>query len=149
MLAYVENGNLRAKAFPLTQRLDALEVLDLDDFRVFQVTLAEAEQRCDCRFPDALKAADGFAEFWPTVLRRPRTASRSSHWTRSGKQPVTPAIAAGLTDHVCGTMEELLRRFLEKEEGVSGVVDRILGAGGRHGEIHKNRNRSGDLGLLC
>ena len=72
VLAYVENGNLRAKAFSLTQRLDALEVLDLDDFRVFQVTLAEAEQRCDCRFPDALKAADGFAEF---LANRPEAAA--------------------------------------------------------------------------
>jgi endonuclease G len=71
VLAYVENGNLRAKAFLLTQRLDALELLDLDDFRVFQVSLAEVEQRCDCRFPDALKAADGFAEF---LANRPEAA---------------------------------------------------------------------------
>lgn len=62
VLAYVEAGRLRAKAFLLAQSLDELEVLDLDSFRVFQVTLAEVEERSDVRFPDALKAADAFAE---------------------------------------------------------------------------------------
>jgi endonuclease G len=71
VLAYVETGSLKAKAFLLTQSLNELEVLDLDDFRVFQVTLAEVEQRCDCRFPDALKAADGFAE---SLANRPEEA---------------------------------------------------------------------------
>ena len=62
VLAYVENGKLAAKAFLLTQNLNQLEVLDLNEFKVFQVTLAELEQRCGFSFPSNLKAADGFAE---------------------------------------------------------------------------------------
>jgi endonuclease G len=66
VLIFMEDGALKSKAFLLTQSLDALEALDLDEFRVFEVTLAEVEQRCDFTFPDALKSADTFIE----VLRR-------------------------------------------------------------------------------
>jgi hypothetical protein len=37
----VERGELKAKAFLLTQNLDQLETLGLDEFRVFQTTLDE------------------------------------------------------------------------------------------------------------
>jgi DNA/RNA endonuclease G (NUC1) len=70
VLAFVEEGKLKSKAFLLTQNLDQLEVLELDEFRVFQVTLVEVEQRCQFRFPDVLRAADGFAE---RLARRPET----------------------------------------------------------------------------
>lgn len=62
VLAYVENGKLKAKAFLLTQSLDQLELLDLKQFKVFQVTLSEVEQRCGFTFPNNLKGADDFAE---------------------------------------------------------------------------------------
>lgn len=68
VLAFVENGNLRSKAFILTQNLDELEALDLDEFRVFQVTLAEIEQRCQFQFSGELRAADSFVE---RLARRP------------------------------------------------------------------------------
>lgn len=59
VLAYREAGALRARAFLLTQALDHLEALDLDEFRVFQVAVPEIESRTGLRFPDALRAADG------------------------------------------------------------------------------------------
>jgi endonuclease G len=62
VLAYVEGGELQSKAFLLTQSLNLIEALDLDQFRVFQVTLGEVEQRCGFTFPDALREADDFAE---------------------------------------------------------------------------------------
>lgn len=73
VLAYVEAGRLSAKAFLLTQSLNQLEALDLDEFKVFQVTLSEVEQRCDVRFPSALKDADSFAE---ALARRPEMAEQ-------------------------------------------------------------------------
>jgi endonuclease G len=72
VLAFVEKGKLKAKAFLLTQNLNQLELLDLNQFKVFQVTLAEVEQRCGLTFPSNLKAADGFAE---TIGRRPEAVS--------------------------------------------------------------------------
>jgi len=62
VLAFVEDGKLQAKAFLLTQSLDQLELLDLKQFKVFQATLTEVEQRCGFTFPNNLRAADGFAE---------------------------------------------------------------------------------------
>jgi endonuclease G len=62
VLAFVEDNTLQAKAFLLTQSLDQLELLDLKQFKVFQVTLTEVEQRCGFTFPKNLRAADSFAE---------------------------------------------------------------------------------------
>jgi endonuclease G len=60
-IAWVEAGDLRAAAFLLTQNLNQLEALGLDEFRTWQVALTEIETRCGFRFPDNLKAADSFA----------------------------------------------------------------------------------------
>jgi endonuclease G len=62
VLAYIEAGQLKAKAFMLTQSLDELEVLDLDRFKVYQVALREVEQRGGFRFPNNLRAGDSYAE---------------------------------------------------------------------------------------
>ena len=67
VLAYIEDGKLQAKAFLLTQNLDELELLDLNEFKVFQVTLTEVEQRCGFLFPVNLKAGDSFAELLENV----------------------------------------------------------------------------------
>ena len=58
VLAFREGGRLIARAFLLTQDLDQLEALELDEFRVFQTSLPELEQRTGLHFPDVLRAAD-------------------------------------------------------------------------------------------
>jgi endonuclease G len=58
VLAFVEDGVLKAKAFLLTQRLDGLRALGLDEFRVYQVGLADIESRCGLVFDDGLNEAD-------------------------------------------------------------------------------------------
>jgi endonuclease G len=58
VIAFVSAGTLTARAFVLTQNLNQLESLDLDEFRVFQVRLDEVERRCGFTFPAALRAAD-------------------------------------------------------------------------------------------
>ncbi|MEV0676354.1 DNA/RNA non-specific endonuclease [Actinosynnema sp. NPDC050436] len=58
VIAFVEQGALKARAFVLTQNLNQVEALELDEFRVFQVTVAEVEARCGLTFPEALRAAD-------------------------------------------------------------------------------------------
>ncbi|MFI9584339.1 DNA/RNA non-specific endonuclease [Streptomyces sp. NPDC052236] len=61
VLAFSEQGQLKAKAFLLTQNLNQLEALDLEEFRVFQVMLSELESRGRFRFPAALSKADTLA----------------------------------------------------------------------------------------
>jgi endonuclease G, mitochondrial len=60
ILAFVEQGQLKSRAFLLTQNLDQLEALELDEFRVFQVAVAEIEARTHLRFADELRSADTF-----------------------------------------------------------------------------------------
>jgi endonuclease G len=62
VLAFVEAGELKARAFLLTQNLDQLELLELNEFKIYQVSLGEVEKRCGFTFPSNLKTADGYAE---------------------------------------------------------------------------------------
>ncbi|MGQ9921855.1 MAG: DNA/RNA non-specific endonuclease, partial [Desulfobacca sp.] len=85
VLAYVENGRLQARAFLLTQNLDQLELLDLKEFKVYQVTLTELEGRSGLIFPEALKNADGFAAHLAAipeaaVVRAPLRSLESIVW---------------------------------------------------------------------
>lgn len=68
VIAFVEGGKLKAKAFLLTQSLDELEALELDRFKVFQVALSELESRCGISFAAALRSADTVGE---RIARRP------------------------------------------------------------------------------
>ncbi|WFB05905.1 DNA/RNA non-specific endonuclease [Streptomyces sp. LX-29] len=58
VIAFSEQGVLKAKAFLLTQNLNQLEALELDEFLVFQVNLGEVEARGRLRFPTVLHQAD-------------------------------------------------------------------------------------------
>jgi endonuclease G, mitochondrial len=68
VIVFVEDNKLKAKGFLLTQNLDALEVFELDRFKIFQVALTEIEDRCGIKFAAALKAADSVGE---RLTRRP------------------------------------------------------------------------------
>jgi endonuclease G len=61
-IAYMESGNLKVKAFLLTQNLNQLELMDLSAFKVYQVGLFEIEERSYFTFPNELKKADNFSE---------------------------------------------------------------------------------------
>ncbi|MBS3921662.1 MAG: DNA/RNA non-specific endonuclease [Nitrosarchaeum sp.] len=62
VIIFTENSKLKAKGFMLTQNLDQLEVLELDEFKVYQVALSEIEQRCGLSFSKTLKEADSLGE---------------------------------------------------------------------------------------
>lgn len=59
VLVFQEDRALKVRAFLLTQNLDRLKaLLSLDEFRVYQVSLGELEERTLLRFPEALNQAD-------------------------------------------------------------------------------------------
>ena len=62
LIAYVDAGELKAKAFLLTQNLDQLEIFELDAFKVYQVAVTEIEARCGITFPSSLRSADAAGE---------------------------------------------------------------------------------------
>ncbi|MFD1874160.1 DNA/RNA non-specific endonuclease [Hymenobacter bucti] len=78
VLAYVAGGRLRAQAFLLTQNLVSLQDIDLEQFRVYQVTLAEVEQRGEFRFAPVLKAADNYTQ---NLASTPQLAAQRPHLT--------------------------------------------------------------------
>lgn len=62
VIVFVEEGKLKAKGFVLSQNLDELEALELDEFKVFQVRLTEIEDLTGIEFASKLKSADAFTE---------------------------------------------------------------------------------------
>ncbi|MFD7445921.1 DNA/RNA non-specific endonuclease [Streptomyces sp. NPDC059909] len=80
VIAFSENGELKAKAFLLTQNLNQLEALELDEFRVFQVNLNEIEERGHLRFPAALRKADTLALPETLTERQPLDSLTDIHW---------------------------------------------------------------------
>ncbi|MBW4716885.1 DNA/RNA non-specific endonuclease [Saccharothrix obliqua] len=80
VIAFVEKGALKARAFVLTQNLNQLESLELDEFRVYQVRLAEVEARCGFSFPESLRAADAFVVPEAVEERRPLDSLESIVW---------------------------------------------------------------------
>lgn len=57
-IVYTEDSALKCKAFLLTQNIDVTEALELDEFRVYQVTLSEIQKRTRLRFATAMTKAD-------------------------------------------------------------------------------------------
>lgn len=57
VVIFVEHDALKARAFLVTQSLDRLEILALDEFRVYQVRLDVLTARTGIDFGDALSAA--------------------------------------------------------------------------------------------
>ncbi|MEU3620562.1 DNA/RNA non-specific endonuclease [Streptomyces sp. NPDC006872] len=80
IITFTENGTLKAKAFLLTQNLDQLEALDLDEFRLFQITLAELEQRTQLLFPAALHKGDTLAVPEAVADRTPLDSLADIQW---------------------------------------------------------------------
>ncbi len=83
LVAFMENGTLRARAFLLTQNLVQLRALpSLDEFRVYQITLAELEERTKLGFPETLHTAD--TPVAPTrgapEDRKPLDTTADIHW---------------------------------------------------------------------
>lgn len=80
IVAFVEQGNLKSRAFLLTQNLNLLEALELDEFRVFQVAVTEIEARTQMRFGDGLRTADSFAAVATIGVRQPLDSPADIQW---------------------------------------------------------------------
>jgi endonuclease G len=71
LLVFREQGVLKARAFLLTQDLDQLRaVLAWDEFRVYQITIAELESRTLLHFPQVVHQADTMPAVWAQMSER-------------------------------------------------------------------------------
>ncbi|WP_286166906.1 DNA/RNA non-specific endonuclease [Arthrobacter sp. AQ5-05] len=81
LLAYQNQGTLKARAFLLTQDLDHLRaLLALDEFRVYQITMDELEQRTQLHFPQNVKQAGQLTAVREISERKPLDASTDIEW---------------------------------------------------------------------
>lgn len=80
ILAFVENGELKARGFLLTQNLNQLESLELDEFRVFQVSVTEIEKRTQLRFAENLTKAGMFTAPEAFEERQPLDTPADIQW---------------------------------------------------------------------
>ena len=81
LITFEEAGALKSKAFLLTQNLDQLEALDLDEFRVFQVTLSDLEDRTNLTFPKVLHDAEAAAPEALEAIREPLSSQSDIRWS--------------------------------------------------------------------
>jgi endonuclease G len=80
VITFVEGGELKTKAFVLTQNLDRLETLGLEEFRVFQVTLDEIEERAHIRLPSSLRRGDKLLVPEAMAERMPLESPADINW---------------------------------------------------------------------
>lgn len=81
LLVYQNQGTLKARAFLLTQDLDHLRaLLALDEFRVYQITIAELEQRTQLHLPQNVKEAGQLTAVREISERKPLTALADIKW---------------------------------------------------------------------
>ena len=80
ILAYVEGGEFKSRAFLLTQNLNPFEALDLDEFRAFQVSTEELEERTGLRFADAMQDADARTLLRAAGEREPLSGLADIQW---------------------------------------------------------------------
>ncbi|MEE1620042.1 DNA/RNA non-specific endonuclease [Zafaria sp. J156] len=80
LVAFLHDDHLTARAFLLTQNLSVLEALEIDEFRTYQVSVAELEDRTGLRFDAPLHDADTLAVTADDALRRPLDAPADIQW---------------------------------------------------------------------
>lgn len=80
IIAFVEQGQLKSRAFLLTQNLIQVEALELDEFRVFQVAVTEIEERTSLQFADTLRQADTLVVPESVGDRRPLEDPSDIQW---------------------------------------------------------------------
>lgn len=81
LLVFEERGVMKSRAFVLTQNVEHLkEILMLDEFRVFQITVAELEERTYLRFPEVVQLTGGLASVRELGERRPLEGTGDIVW---------------------------------------------------------------------
>lgn len=81
IIVFSEQGTFKAKAFLLAQNLVLPESLELDEFRVFQVKVAEIQKQAHIRFPTVMTDADTFVVPESLEERQPLESLGDIDWS--------------------------------------------------------------------
>lgn len=81
LLVFQEQGTMKSRAFVLTQNLEHLrEIMMLDEFRVYQVSVAELEERTKLHFPGVVQLTGGLASTRGLGERQPLDGTDDINW---------------------------------------------------------------------
>ena len=81
LLVFQEQGFMKSRAFVLAQDLEHLrEILMLDEFRVYQITVAELEERTKLHFPEVVQLTGGLASVQRVEERPPLDGTDDITW---------------------------------------------------------------------
>lgn len=81
LLVFQDKGIVKSRAFVLTQDLDHLRaILTLDEFRVYQITVAELEERTKLHFPEVVQLTGGLASVRRLGVRLPLEGADDIIW---------------------------------------------------------------------
>ncbi|MFJ8213163.1 DNA/RNA non-specific endonuclease [Streptomyces sp. NPDC096033] len=80
IIAFMDQGTCKAKAFLLAQNLVLPESLDLDEFRVFQVKVTEIQKEAHISFPAAMTDADTLVVPQSLGERQPLESQADIDW---------------------------------------------------------------------
>lgn len=81
LLVFQQQGVMKSRAFILTQNLDHLRgILMLDEFRVYQITVPELEERTQLHFPEVLQQTGGLASIRSPGDRQPLEGTDDIIW---------------------------------------------------------------------
>lgn len=81
LLVFLEQGAMKSRAFILTQNLEHLRgILMLDEFRVYQITVAELEARTQLHFPEVVQQTGGLASIRGLGERAPLDETGDIIW---------------------------------------------------------------------
>lgn len=81
LLVFQEQSVMKSRAFLLTQNLEHLRgILMLDEFRVYQITVAELEERAKLHFPEVVQLTGGLASVRRLGERPPLDGTNDIIW---------------------------------------------------------------------
>jgi len=80
VILYEESGQLKSKAFLLTQNIVRLEILGLDEFKTYEISLNELEERGRFTFDSVLYDSQNNLQIEALQERRPITSLSQINW---------------------------------------------------------------------
>lgn len=80
VLAYVEQGQFKSHAFLLTQNLNPFEAIDFDEFRAYQISTTELEERTQLHFAPELRTANSLTARSADGGREPLNSLGDIQW---------------------------------------------------------------------
>lgn len=80
LIIYESDGELKSKSFLLTQNINSIEVLALDEFKTYEISLFELESKCHFKLDPKLYPTQAEAQLETVEKRKPIKSTDQIKW---------------------------------------------------------------------